>query len=386
MRVAFYAPMKALDDPTPSGDRTVGRGVVAALRKAGHTVVVPARLRSYDRGDTVRQRRLRDLGRRLGDRLLLRQAGQGRPFDLWFTYHLYHKAPDWIGPHVAARLGIPYVVAEASVADKQRGGPWQSGYDASLAALGRAALVIGLNPADRPGVAAHLRPPTRYLDLPPFIDTKPFAAAAGDRASSRACLAARHGLDPTLPWLVTVAMMRNDQKLESYRVLAAALAGIEAPRFQLLVIGAGPAADAVRTAFAPLGPRVVFHGAADPEDLPALYAACDLYVWPAIKESWSMAFIEAQAAGLPVVAGRSGGVASVVADGVTGLLAAEGDAEGFAAGVRRLLDPATRLAMGAAARERALARHDIASAAARLDDALSALAGPGGARRQMAAV
>lgn len=385
MRVAFYAPMKALDDPTPSGDRTVGRLLVAALQRAGHAVVVPTRLRSYDRGDRLRQRRLRDLGRRLGDRLLARQAGQGRPFDLWFTYHLYHKAPDWIGPHVAAHLGIPYVVAEASVAGKQRGGPWQVGYDASLAALARAALVIGLNPADRPGVAAHLPPQTRYLGLSPFIDTKPFAAAAGDRAPTRARLAALHGLDPTLPWLVAVAMMRNDQKLASYRVLAAALAGIEAPRFQLLVIGAGPGEAAVRAAFAPLGSRVVFHGAADPGDLPALYAACDLYVWPAIKESWSMAFIEAQAAGLPVVAGRSGGVSSVVADGVSGILAAEGDPEGFAAGVRRLLDPGTRRTMGTAARERALDCHDIAAAATRLDEALSVLAGTNGADRRMAA-
>ena len=98
-----------------------------------------------------------------------------------------------------------------------------------------------------------------------------------------------------------------------------------------------------------------------------------------------MAFIEAQAAGLPVVAGRSGGVSSVVADGVTGILAAEGDADGFAAGVRRLLDPATRHTMGEAARARAISCHDIASAATRLDDALSALAGSNGAERRMAA-
>ncbi|NDV87535.1 glycosyltransferase [Aurantimonas aggregata] len=386
MKVAFYAPMKALDDPTPSGDRTVGRLLVAALRKAGHDVVVPSRLRSYDRGDPARQRRLRDLGRRVADRLVARHAGQGRPFDLWFTYHLYHKAPDWIGPHVAGSLGIPYVVAEASVAGKQRGGLWQPGYEASLAALARAELVIGFNPADRPGVRAHLQPQTRYLDLPPFVDTRPFAAATGTRGATRAKLAARHGLDPALPWLVTVAMMRDDQKLASYRVLAAALAMIDTPRFQLLLIGAGPAEAAVRAAFAPLGARVAFHGAADPDAVPELYAAADLYVWPAIKESWSMAFIEAQAAGLPVVAGRSGGVAGVVEDGVTGFLAAAGDADGFAAGVRRLLDPATRSAMGRAAAKRALAHHDIDRAAARLDEALRTVVAAGNAPRQAVAV
>ena len=43
--------------------------------------------------------------------------------------------------------------------------------------------------------------------------------------------------------------------------------------------------------------------------LPALYAGADLYLWPAINEAYGMAFLEAQAAGLPVVAGRTGGVA-----------------------------------------------------------------------------
>ena len=46
-----------------------------------------------------------------------------------------------------------------------------------------------------------------------------------------------------------------------------------------------------------------------------MYAAADLYVWPAVREAYGIALLEAQAAGLPVVAGREGGVAEVVADG-----------------------------------------------------------------------
>ena len=61
-----------------------------------------------------------------------------------------------------------------------------------------------------------------------------------------------------------------------------------------------------------------------------------------------MALLEAQAAGLPVVAGRSGGVPSVVADGETGLLAPEGDAAAFAEAVGALLaDPERRARDGA---------------------------------------
>ena len=84
-----------------------------------------------------------------------------------------------------------------------------------------------------------------------------------------------------------------------------------------------------------------------------------------------MALIEAGAAGLPVVAGSSPGVAGIVAHGETGLLVPQGDAGAFAAAVRALLDSGRRAAFGQAARRRALARHDIAAAAGRLDAMLA---------------
>jgi len=81
-----------------------------------------------------------------------------------------------------------------------------------------------------------------------------------------------------------------------------------------------------------------------------------------------MALLEAQAAGLPLVAGRSPGVASIVADGKTGVLAAEGDAGAFAKAVSALLaDPDRRRALGRAAARRAAGEHDISVAAGLLD-------------------
>ncbi len=110
------------------------------------------------------------------------------------------------------------------------------------------------------------------------------------------------------------------------------------------------------------------------EAMAARLAEADLCVWPAVNEAFGMALLEAQASGLPVVAGAGGGVAGIVAHEVTGLLAAPGDAAAFAAAVRRLLvDRDLRRRFGEAARRRVLAEHDLPAAASRLAAAIDAL-------------
>ena len=373
MRIAFYAPLKPPDHPVPSGDRRMARLLMAALAAAGHEPILAARLRSRDgAGDHERQARLRTLGGRLAERYLRRVAARpGLRPDLWLTYHPYYKAPDWIGPRVAAALQIPYVVAEASLAEKRSAGEWQIGHSATADALKRADRVIGLNSTDREGVLPALARPEHWTALLPFLDTGPFEAAVAGRRATRATLAQRWKLDPALPWLATVAMMRADVKLESYRVLGAALARCRDRPFQLLVAGDGPARDQVTAALAPIKGRVRFLGRLEERAVPELLAASDLYVWPAIGEAYGLAILEAQAAGLPVVAGETGGVGDIVAHGVTGLLVPVGDIAAFSAGTAVLIDDWTRRArMGHAARRKVAATHDLASAARRLDAVL----------------
>jgi len=125
---------------------------------------------------------------------------------------------------------------------------------------------------------------------------------------------------------------------------------------------------AVSGLFAPLGERAVRLGVLDGWALRSVYAACDLFVWPAVREAFGMAILEAQAAGLPVAAGRTGGVPGIVADGETGLLTAPEDARAFAGAARRLLENRDlRTAMGTAALDRVRGRHDLPRAAERLD-------------------
>ena len=374
MRIAFYAPLKAPDHATPSGDRRMANLLLAALAVAGHAPETVSRLRSFEgEGDAARQAEIRAAGARESAALIARYRAMptDRRPGAWFTYHLYHKAPDWLGPAVSDALGIPYVVAEASFAPKRADGPWAEGHAAAGAAIARADAVLSLSSDDAECLRALLRArPDRLVPLRPFLDA---TLCRADRQAARARLAAVHGLDPEAPWLLTVAMMRPGDKLASYRRLGAALARLGARDWRLLVVGDGPARGAVEAALgvAP-GGRIAYAGEQTGASLPAYYAAADIHVWPAVNEAYGMALLEAQAAGLPVVAGRVRGVADVVRDGETGLLVDDGDDEGFARALCGLLDDGRlRARLGAAAAENVAARHGLEAAAATIVRALA---------------
>jgi glycosyltransferase involved in cell wall biosynthesis len=364
MRIAFYAPLKPPDHPVPSGDRSMARLFLRALALAGHEPFLAARLRSYDGGgDARRQARLAASGERLARRFC--RLHRDAPPALWFTYHLYHKAPDWIGPRVAEALAIPYVVAEASSAAKQAAGPWAAGHRAAAEALGRAAAVVALNPADRAGVLPLLADPARWVALGPFVDAASFAASRPNPENGRA---------DGPPRLIAVAMMRAGDKLASYRVLGAALGRLRDLPWSLDIVGDGPARDAVAAAFAGLGDRLCWTGRLDARALARRLAAADLFVWPAINEAFGMALLEAQASGVPAVAGDCGGVGAIVVPGVTGLIVPPGDADAFAMAVRRLIaDPDERARLGAAAWRQVRREHDLPVAARRLGALLDTL-------------
>jgi glycosyltransferase involved in cell wall biosynthesis len=356
MRIAFYAPLKPPDHPVPSGDRTVAQLFLAALRMAGHNAFIASRFRSYDgRGDQLRQARVASVSARLVADFVgrCREAPETGP-QLWFTYHLYHKAPDWLGPQIADVLRIPYIVAEASDAPKQASGAWAAGRRATECAIRRADAVIGLNPTDRECVLPLLRDAWRWVPFKPFIDAAFYSGqGCASTGSTR---------------LIVVAMMRDGDKLASYQILGAALSRLLDLPWSLEVVGGGPAIRDVENALYPLRERVTWVGKIGSTEIARRLASADLCVWPALNEAFGMALLEAQASGVPVVAGGGGGVSEIVAPGVTGLLVPPGDAAAFAEAVRSLIvDRPRRIAFAEAARQRVRAEHDLSSAARRLN-------------------
>ncbi|MEM7506593.1 MAG: glycosyltransferase family 4 protein [Pseudomonadota bacterium] len=297
MRIAFYAPMKPPDHPIPSGDREIARLLLRALDLAGHQAHLASTLRSFEPdGDAGTQA---DLMARAGleAERLVENLDQT---DAWLTYHCYYKAPDLIGPVVASALNMPYLIVEPSISPRRREGPWAGFAAASDAAIAHADRLLWTTDRDRPALeaAGHSASMTQ---LPAFLDPGPPVAPRDAGSPLR---------------LLTVAMMRPGDKMESFRRLAAALDHL-GQDWDLTVIGGGSGEAAVAALLAAHRQRVSFLGTLDdPAIIRTHCQQADLMVWPGVGEGVGMVWLEAQAAGLPVVAEDGPAARTIVAGGV----------------------------------------------------------------------
>jgi phosphatidylinositol alpha-1,6-mannosyltransferase len=142
-----------------------------------------------------------------------------------------------------------------------------------------------------------------------------------------------------------------------------------------LIVGTGPDEPRLRGLAAELGigAAVTFAGYVSEDRLPDLYNLCDLFVMPNREEAggdiegFGMIFLEASAAGKPVVGGRSGGTADAIVHGVTGFLVDPEDVDELAATLQLLLANADlRETLGRAGRHRARSEFGWGSRAAML--------------------
>jgi glycosyltransferase involved in cell wall biosynthesis len=378
----FYTPLKHPGQPEASGDREIARALMGGLAALGFAPELASRLLTWRRVfDPAESSRLERVAAATAARLIrrYRRRPPSRRPRLWMTYQNYHRCPDLLGPVVATALELPYVLVDTAVSTKSR-------RSASRLALRRADLVFAMSPRDLPRLRA-LRGPAfaaeRLRLLPPSADLARFETAPGGRAATRAELLRWFGIDEA-PLLLCVAMMRTADKLDSYRLLARALArlatGPEARPWRLLVVGDGPARDEVSAALGILpSDRVRQLGALDPEALPPVYLSADLLAFPGLGDALGLVYVEAAAAGLPVVACHGPGPDVMMAPG-GGLLTAP-TPEAYAEGLRQLLDhPEVRREMGATARRFARKERSLDAFHRRLGEGLAHLGLVPGAR------
>ena len=214
---------------------------------------------------------------------------------------------------------------------------------------------------------------TRLEQLSPGVDVDLFTPEADGAAVRR-----RHSLG-TAPVVVCVSRLvarkGQDVLVSGWpRVLA------RHPDARLLLVGGGPAEKSLRRAVARLGLErsVVLTGPVAADELPAYYAAGDVFAMPCRTrragldvEGLGMVFLEAAACGRPVVAGTSGGAPEAVQEGVTGHVVDPRSPDAVAGAIAGLLDdPAKARVMGMAGRAWVEQRWSWTTIAATLDELL----------------
>jgi phosphatidylinositol alpha-1,6-mannosyltransferase len=149
----------------------------------------------------------------------------------------------------------------------------------------------------------------------------------------------RHGIADSDRLVVTVQRLYARKGVTTF-LDAAALVVREIPNARFLVVGEGPERGALERHAAGLGlaERVTFVGRKDNHrELPAYYAAADVFAFHTLHEGLGIVLLEALASGCPVVTTAAGGTLDIVRDGETGLIVPPADAPAFARAVTRVL-------------------------------------------------
>lgn len=109
------------------------------------------------------------------------------------------------------------------------------------------------------------------------------------------------------------------------------------PELKFVIVGEGPDRSEIEGMIQRLELQSMVILAGQHSDMPAIYAAMDVFVLPSLNEGLPMTILEAMAASRPVIASRVGAIPKVIQDGETGLLVDPTDTDGLRNALARLL-------------------------------------------------
>lgn len=335
--------------------------LVRALKLAGHEVEIASDLRSFSKsphGVSHLQAAVAEAGKII-------ERWEDSPPDLWFSYHPYYKAPDLIGLEILKTCRLPVVTAECSIAPRRNEDDWQASQQYVRALLQQSSANFYFTDRDVDGLLREVSP-TKITHLAPFID---LSGVARVQAPSN------DGDGPVQ--LVTMGMMREGVKLQSYAMLAKSLAKMPDSNWRLTIIGDGKMRGEVEALFGQFASQKLnWCGEVAPHEVPPILARGEIFVWPGFGEAYGLAYMEAQAVGLPVVAQKTHGVPFVVADRHSGILVDVDDINAYSAAIAELMaDKTRRRQYGCNARELIMEKHGLEAASRTLSTTLQQVAG-----------
>jgi phosphatidylinositol alpha-1,6-mannosyltransferase len=294
----------------------------------------------------------------------------------------------WVGNlkpagHVARYLddgsGVPYCILvyghDLLRLERQLDHPAKRWVAHRILARARGVVAISAWTADRyRGIAERLSVNTPVVVVCPGVDTERFRPRQGP-APWRA-----NGGDH--PVCLTVARLVPHKGIDT-ALAALAVLRQTGQRVRYLVAGEGPDRPRLErlAATAGLQAQVTWVGAVAESELPDLYRSADLYLGLSrqegeMVEGFGLALLEAQASGLPIIAGRSGGTGDAVEHGVSGYLVPPDDVAAVAAVLGRCLeDPERTAGLGRAGRLRMQRQFEWDRVMGDLDQARAAFTG-----------
>jgi glycosyltransferase involved in cell wall biosynthesis len=187
-------------------------------------------------------------------------------------------------------------------------------------------------------VAMGVAPAERFEVVRLGFDLSPFLVEDPERSERRARLRSELGIPSDAPLVTLIARLVPIKRVDRFLRVAVRLADRADVRF--LIVGDGELREALLASeeARALGERLTWAGFR--RDIPDVCFASDVVALTSDNEGTPVSLIEALAAGTPVVSTNVGGVASVVRDEQTGLLASAEDEQGLAEAIARVLDDA----------------------------------------------
>ncbi len=278
---------------------------------------------------------------------LWNEIDRGKYDAVWL--HGYAYAAYVLAFLAARRSRLPVFVRGETHLGLQRTGWRRRLRDAILGLASRqVAACLAIGSANRAYYRSLGVPEAKIFDVPYTVDNARFMEAASVAAKDRSTLRKRHGLPPDQP-VVLYASKFEPRKHPRAVIDAVARLRDRGMPLSLLLVGSGELEAELRARVAALAlADVVFTGFVNQAELPAVYAAADVFVLASENEPWGLIVNEVMCAGLPVVvADEVGCVPDLVENGGNGRTVPAGDATAIAAALREVLhDEERREAMG----------------------------------------
>jgi glycosyltransferase involved in cell wall biosynthesis len=216
----------------------------------------------------------------------------------------------------------------------------------------RADRVIAISQAVRDDTCARQLAPPDAIDVIPYgIDPSPFRTRD---PATRARMRLDWGLAPEEFAVGAIARLTPQKGLDVLLAAVAIAARGSGRRLRLAIAGEGPLRHELAAQARNLGIEgaILWLGKRPPVEVPALFAAFDLFILPSRYEGLGLVLLEALAAEVPIVASRVGPIPEILRDGITGTLVPPGDADALAKAI-------AAAATGQAVHDVAIARADL---------------------------